>query len=236
MTGVEEIKSVTFDSYTTLVDVYSQADVLAEKIDGVSNPNYVSRLWRLRNMMYTVIANDINAYRPFYEIQNLSLEFALTSCGYDIPKSARDDICRAVYKQDIKVFDDVHSGLERLSQGGYDCYVISNGDPDMLERMVEQANIGELIEDTISADEVEVFKPDPRIYEHGASRVDTSPEHILHVSGGTMRDVWGANNVGMQTAWLNRPGKHYPEESLGVDPDIVVRSIHDVADQLLSSV
>jgi 2-haloacid dehalogenase len=232
MVDLDQIETVTFDSYTTLVDVYSQADVIAEKIDSVERPDFVSRIWRARNMMYTVMANDIDAYRPFYEIQGLSLRYALESFGHDVPEEVRDEIRRTVYKDNIAVFDDVRPGMERIADAGYDMYVISNGDPDMLDHMVEEAEIGELIEDTISADEVETFKPEEKIYRHSADRIGTPIDQILHVSGGTMRDVWGAKHAGMRTAWLNRPERHYPREYLGRNPDLTIADFHELADIL----
>lgn len=234
MPEFDTVEAVTFDSYTTLVDVYSQTDVLNEMVDDIENPEFVSRIWRLRNMMYTVIANDIDAYRPFYEIQQLSLKFALESFGYNVPAEVQDEIRRITYKENIEVFDDVRPGMERLRDKGYKLYVVSNGDPDMLNHMLEQANIETLVEDAISADEIETFKPDPAIYHHSADRVGVPIKNILHVSGGTMRDVWGAKNAGMQTVWLNRPEKHYPSESLGGPPDITIESINDLAELLES--
>lgn len=172
--------------------------------------------------MYTVIANDINAYHPFYELQGLSLRYALESFGYDVPESVREEIRRTVYKDRIKIFDDVRPGMKRLSEAGFPLYVISNDDPAMLEAMVDQANIAEYIVDTISADEVMTFKPDTEIYRHGATRTGTSIRNILHVSGGTMRDVWGAKHAGMKTAWVNREEKFHPREYLGEDPDLAI--------------
>lgn len=232
MVDLDHVETVTFDSYTTLVDVYSQADALVENVDGIEHPEFVSRVWRARNMMYTVLANDIDAYRPFYEIQGLSLNFALESFGYDVSKDVRDKIRRTVYKDRLAVFDDVKPAMERIGDLGYDQYVISNGDPDMLDHMIEQADISDVIEDTISADEVETFKPKLEIYRHSAERAGTPIKDILHVSGGTMRDVWGAKNAGMQTAWLNREEKHYPREHLGLDPDMTIATIRELADEL----
>lgn len=205
---------------------------MANRVDGMEDAEEVSRFWRARNMMYTVIANDIEAYRPFYEVQGLSLRYALESYGYDVPEQVRDEIRQEVYKDRISVFDDVREGMERLYDAGYDLYIVSNGDPEMLDSMVEAANITDVIEDTISADEVETFKPDAEIYRHAAARTGTPIQDIYHVSGGTMRDVWGAKHAGMRTAWINREEKFYPREFLGEDPDIVVTDFHDLADQL----
>lgn len=48
--------------------------------------------------MYTIIANGIDAYRPFYEIQVCSLRFAIESFDYVVTEEFRDEISRTVYK------------------------------------------------------------------------------------------------------------------------------------------
>ncbi|MFC7157210.1 haloacid dehalogenase type II [Halomarina halobia] len=232
MDTLSDVRAITFDSYTTIVDIDSQASVLADLVDGMTDAGSVSRFWRARNMMYTVIANDIDAYRPFYEIQGLSLRYALESYGYDVPEEVRNEIRRTVYKDRISVFGDVREGMERLYEAGYPLYVVSNGDPVMLDAMVRQAGIADMLEDSISADEVETFKPDVEIYRHTAARTGTPIDRILHVSGGTMRDIWGAKHAGMRTAWVNREEKFYPPEYLGEEPDLIVTDFHDLADQV----
>jgi 2-haloacid dehalogenase len=226
------VETITFDSYTTLVDVGSQEEVLARHVDDLDDPESVSRSWRARNMMYSVIANDIDAYRPFYELLGLSLEFALESHGYEVSEKVRDEIRRTVYKDDLSIYEDVRPGMERLQELGYDMYIVSNGNPEMLDDLVEQADIQDLVQDTISAHEVKSFKPPAEIYRHAAGRTGTPIREILHVSGGTMRDVWGAKHAGMQTAWVNRPSESYPKEQLGKDPDMIVEGFEDLAGRL----
>lgn len=89
-----------------------------------------------------------------------------TSIANDVPLSdeQRNEIL-AVYHE-LDVFEDVRDGINRLRDGGYECNVVSNGNPDMLASMVEHAEIEALIEDTISADEIRMYKPDAEIYRH----------------------------------------------------------------------
>ncbi len=234
MADRDQISTVTFDSYTTLVDVDSQATIIADRIDTIDNTTAaaISRVWRARNMMYSVIANDIDAYRPFYELQALSLRYALETFDYEVPPEVQDEIRRTVYKDEIAIFDDVRPAMKTIHDRGYDQYILSNGDPDMLAHMVDHAAIDDLVADTISADEIERFKPDRALYQHAAARTGTPIAQILHVSGGTMRDIWGANHAGMQTAWLNRPAKPYPEEHLGDPPDTTIESLEELPDLL----
>jgi 2-haloacid dehalogenase len=219
-----QVSTVTFDSYSTLVDVDAAEEALAERVD---DPQSVSKLWRARSLEYTFVANAIDVYQPFYEMNRDALQYALDVSGADITTEERDGIL-AVYHE-LDVFDDVRDGIERLREGGYDCYVVSNGNPEMLTAMVEHADISDLLEDTISADEVRRFKPAEEIYRHAAARTGTPIDEIVHVTAGWF-DVMGAQHAGMQAAWVDR--KSTPWEPFGPDPDLTIETFYDLADTL----
>ncbi|ELY34606.1 haloacid dehalogenase type II [Halalkalicoccus jeotgali] len=218
------VETVTFDSYSTLVDVDAAEAALAER---VAEPEPVSKLWRARSLEYTFVANHVDAYQPFYEMNRDALQYALDVHGADVSETERDEIL-AVYHE-LDVFEDVREGIERLREGGYDCYVVSNGNPEMLESMVEHADIGDLLEDTISADEVETFKPDAELYRHAAARTGTPIRAIAHVTAGWF-DVLGARHAGMQGVWVDR--KATPWEPFGGDPDCTIETFYDLAEEL----
>lgn len=219
-----QVSTVTFDSYSTLVDVDAAETALAER---VPDPQPVSKLWRARSLEYTFVANAVDAYQPFYEMNRDALQHALDVYDVSLSTAERDEIL-AVYHE-LDVFSDVRDGIERLCDGGYDCYVVSNGNPAMLESMVEHAGIGDLLEDTISADEVGTFKPDPEIYRHGAARAGTPIDNIVHVTAGWF-DIMGAQHAGMQGAWVDRQSS--PWEPFGPDPNLTIDTFHDLAETL----
>ncbi|UIP00952.1 haloacid dehalogenase type II [Halobaculum sp. CBA1158] len=220
----ERVSTVTFDSYSTLVDVDAAEKALAERVE---DPEPVSKLWRARSLEYTFVSNAIDAYQPFYEMNRDALQYALDAHGVDISTDARDEIL-AVYHE-LDVFADVRDGIERLRDGGYDCYVVSNGNPEMLDSMVEHADIGDILTDTISADEVETFKPDAEIYRHAAARTGTPIDEIVHVTAGWF-DVMGAQHAGMQAAWVDR--KASPWEPFGPEPDVTIETFYELAEAL----
>ena len=80
---------------------------------------------------------------------------------------------------------------------------------------------------------METYTPNAESYRHDAAQVGAPISEIVHVSGGGLRDVWEAKHAGMQTAWLARPEKTLPRESLGPEPDAVVESLGEVADRLV---
>ncbi|WP_311171601.1 haloacid dehalogenase type II [Halobellus ordinarius] len=220
----DRVTTITFDSYSTLVDVDAAESALEARVE---DPEPVSKLWRARSLEYTFVANHIDAYQPFYEMNRDALQYALDAHGVDISRAERDEIL-AVYHE-LDVFDDVRQGIDRLRAGGYDCYVVSNGNPEMLASMVEHAGIEGLIEDTISADEVETFKPAPEIYRHAAARTGTPIDEIAHVSAGWF-DVQGAKHAGMWGIRVDRKGT--PWEPFDGEPDLTIDSFHDLCEAL----
>ncbi|MFC6716123.1 haloacid dehalogenase type II [Natrialbaceae archaeon GCM10025810] len=221
----DRVTTVTFDSYSTLVDV--DATVSALEDHGVDDPESVSKTWRQRSMLYTLVGNDLGEYAPFYDVNRDALEYALAAHDEEIGADDREEILEVYHE--LEVFADVRDGIERIRDGGYDVYVLSNGNPAMLASMVDHAAIGDLLEDTISAHEVATFKPDPDLYRHAAGRTGTPIEEVAHVAALTF-DVQGAIRAGMQGVWLDRKGE--PWEPFGPEPDLTVEGIDELADRL----
>ncbi|MFQ3320428.1 MAG: 2-haloacid dehalogenase [Natronomonas sp.] len=223
----DHIETITVDSYGTLVDPYATVGKLAEYVP----ENRIERIateWRSRSILYTMVGNAIGFYQPFYEMNRDALAHATATNGADLTAEEIDEVL-AVY-HDLDVYPDVRDGIERLVDGGYDVYVLSNGNPEMLASMVETVGVGDAITDTISADEIEQFKPRPEIYRHGAARTGTAIDRVCHVAGPSF-DVLGASNAGMQTVWLNRESGPW-ESFAGGCPGLEAETFHDVADAL----
>jgi 2-haloacid dehalogenase len=220
----DAVETVTLDSYGTVVDVDGVERALADR---VADPRSVSRLWRYRSLTYATTSNVVGNYRPFYGFLRDSLSYALAAHGEDLPAEEREAILERYH--DLPAFDDVRPALERLTAAGYDVYVVSNGNPEMLDSMVEGADLGGLLAGTVSAHEVRTFKPAPEIYRHAAARTGTPIDRICHCSS-LWFDVQGAAHAGARTAWVNRDGG--PADPFGADPDRVAPDFHAVADAL----
>lgn len=220
----DRVTTVTIDSYSTVVDVDSAARALAEHVE---DPDVVARLWRGRSLTYASMSNYLGGYEPFWELLRRALSYALAVDGVELPAAVREEVL-GVYRE-LDAFDDVRPGLERLTEAGYDVYVLSNGSPDMLEAMVEHADVADLVADAISADEVKTYKPAAAIYRHAAARTGTPVRGIAHASAGWF-DAVGAKKAGMQGVWMNREGA--PRETWGPEPDGTVSTFHELADLL----
>ena len=220
----DRVRTLTIDSYSTVVDFRAAARALDGRVE---DPEAVAAVWRERSLTYGSMSNSLGGYEPFREMLDHALEYALAVHDEDLSSDVREEVLNGY--DSLPEFDDVRPGLERLTEAGYDVYVLSNGSPGMLSSMVANAGIADLIADEISVDEVGKYKVHPEVYRHAAARTGTSVREIAHASAGWF-DAVGAMNVGMQGVWMNRSDA--PPETWGPAPDLTVASFTDLADAL----
>jgi len=220
----KRVETVTFDSFTTIVDVMTTTDrALRRYIDDEETVSEITSLWRFRAVEYRMLSNSLDTYETYYETTRDALKYALDVRDVELSQQEIEDVVSQFHSLDV--YDDVYENIRRLDEHGYDLYIVSNGTQELLESMVSGANIGEFIQETISADDVKTYKPEVEFYQHAVERMATSPENIAHVAT-PWYDIYGANNVGMQTVWVNRNEK--PWEEFDGSPDEVVPGLDEL--------
>lgn len=222
---VSRIETITFDSFSTIVDVHTATEKMADYVD---DPELYSWIWRTIVRQYRPLCNFIG-YKTHHEINREALEYVFGKFDIEANEEDIEEIANVYYE--MKPFNDVRGGMERLVDAGYDLYVVSNGDHDVVGSMVENADIGDLLEDTISANEIKVYKPHVRLYKHAAEKTGTPVDNILHAAS-CWEDVQGGRYAGMQGAWVNRQDDPYGLSPFDSDPELVVKDFHELADAL----
>jgi 2-haloacid dehalogenase len=215
------VETITVDSYGTLVDPSAAERAVAAYTD---DPDPLLAHWRAKYLSYVMIANDVDDYQPFDELIEAALEQALGAHGIQTTAAERSEIM-AVYDE-LDPFADVRDGLERLASD-YDVYVLSMGTPAMLETMIEHADLGAFIEDSISVHEIRTYKPEAAVYQHAAARTGTPIEEIAHVAGPSF-DVRGAMAAGMQGVWIDRTNE--PWDPCFPTPDLTIDTFDDLVE------
>lgn len=121
--------------------------------------------------------------------------------------------------------DGARSVVERVA-GAYPVGVLSNGLPDVQYRKLETLELRELFQCVVLSGELEIWKPDPRIFWEAAARLDREPGECLYVGDSYAHDVVGAAGAGMRVCWFNRaasaPAQAEPE------PDFEIRKLDEV--------
>ena len=124
-------------------------------------------------------------------------------------------------RQQVEFFDDVLPCLENL-QRQFRLGVISNGNAS-----VEHVGLGHLIEHAVSASDMQVAKPDSRIFEALGDRFETPLDQILYVGDHPEYDVVGPRAAGLQAVWINRDNRTWPDE--WPEPDHQVTDLHQLS-------
>ena len=209
------IRGYVFDVYGTLLDPISVAEACRALLP---DPTDLVVLWRAKQLEYTWLRSLMGAYVDFWEVTGEALDYAAARHGIRLDDAGRDSILQAYFR--LAPYPDALPGIERLR--GRPLAALSNGSPDMLERALSHSGLRSHFEWVISADEVRVYKPSPRVYVLGPERIGVNAEELLFVSSNAF-DALGAKGFGYQVAWINRFGQLL--DPIGRPPDYEIKSL-----------
>jgi 2-haloacid dehalogenase len=207
-----------FDAYGTLYDFNSAVArhraAIGPKADALSD------MWRNKQVQYTWLRNSMGAYAPFWQVTGEALDNCLATHGITDPL-VRQKLLDAYLALDP--FAEVPAALDRLKRAGLRLAILSNGNPEMLNPMVETSGLADRFEAVLSVHEASVFKVDPRAYRLVEKRLGMKPDKVCFLSSNCW-DAHGAAHFGFSTVWVNRTGT--PEDNL---PGKLVTQIKDLS-------
>lgn len=197
-----------FDAYGTLFDVHSAVTRLSHRLG--EKAERLSDLWRTKQLEYTWIHAATAHRATFWQLTERSLDYAIAATGMAIDDTTRAALLDAY--RELDAFGEVGPVLRALKQRGARLAVLSNGDPDLLERAIDSAGLDGLFEYVLSAADAGTFKPDPMVYRLAVEAFDAGPAAIWFCSSNRW-DIAGASTFGMRPVWINRTGRpdEYPQ-------------------------
>ncbi|MEP7239269.1 MAG: haloacid dehalogenase type II [Devosia sp.] len=223
-----KLAAILFDAYGTLLDVLSVSDLAEQLLPGSSVA--LSRLWRDKQLQYTWLRTRSDRYEDFAQVTADALDYALRSLGLSL--SGPDRARLLSQYEHLTAFADAAPALEALrASTGPALAVLSNGTPALLEAAFTNAGLRQHFAALLSVDAARRFKPSPAAYQTAADHFGAAPSELLLVSSNGW-DVAGAASFGFRTFWVNRAGA--PVERLGVEPDGIGKSLHDLQGWLAS--
>lgn len=214
------LEALVFDAYGTLYDVHSVMRRCETCFPGKGAQ--LSQLWRTKQLEYTWQRSLMQRYVPFSTVTREALAYACAALGLDAHEHM--DALMAEYLA-LAPFPEVPKALSRLPMKKA---ILSNGSPDLLEPLVR--NSGLRFDAVLSVDELKIYKPAPQVYELAVRRLDTPKERIGFVSSNCW-DALGAKSYGFKVYWINRAGA--PVDRLGFAPDAEIKSLAELADEVL---
>ena len=194
---MKNIKVIIFDAYGTLFDVNSAAEKCKEKIGDKweSFANY----WRTTQLEYTWLRSLMKRHKDFWEVTEDSLDKSLLA--FKIDPNMRSELLN-LYKI-LNTFPEVKEVLKNLKEKKYKISILSNGTPDLLDRLVKSNNIEKMFDDIFSIEKVGIYKPDERVYKMPIEKYKVTKNEVAFLSANTWY-VSGAGNFGFNSIWVNR--------------------------------
>jgi 2-haloacid dehalogenase len=223
------VTTLMFDFYGTVVDMQTGltraiAPFLRERGYG-GNPGAVVTWWRRTHFENSMIDALLHKeHTPYREIGRRAVSYTLERAGVPFSRDEAEWLVAQIER--LAPFPDVVAALTRLKRR-YRLVVLSNGDPDMLERGV--AHVGIAFDRVISVAEAGAFKPHVATYRKAAELLGVEPTSVLFVANHPF-DCVGAKAFGMRSAYVNRRGRPFGETPYS--PDLEVRDLRQLADTL----
>ncbi len=192
--GVPACDLVAFDLYGTLLDISGLAARM-RPIVGEGAAELLSR-WRAAQVERSWRLNRELRYEPWDRVTLGALEQVAPLLSIE----ARDRLARLWLS--VPPFADAGATLAALKSAGIRRAVLSNGTRSMITGALEAAGVD--VDHILTADDVRVYKPDPRVY----ALLDAEAEkaRTLFVSSNGW-DAEGASRAGRAVVWVDRGGE-----------------------------
>jgi 2-haloacid dehalogenase len=239
------INAVVFDAYGTLYDIQSVAEVTEEAFPGYGD--LITQIWRIKQLEYSWLRSLMRRYEDFSTVTRDSLAYTLRVLGLQYDE---ETFARIIGKYlHLDLYADAMPALSGLKDRKL--AILSNGSPEMLNRLVKNTGLDRVLAATLSVDARKVFKPSPEAYTLIEEKLGVAPENVLFVSSNPW-DACGAKAFGLNVAWIERVAPdamallcvendllapltlfkalRTQMDALGVEPDHRIRSLSELPD------
>lgn len=93
--------------------------------------------------------------------------------------------------------------LEYLSAKGYHIHILSNGFKEVTYKKCELSGIKNYFETITSADEINIRKPQPEIYDYALKKSGAKKEESIMIGDDWIADVEGAKSFGLKVVFFD---------------------------------
>lgn len=217
--------TILFDINETVLDLSS----LKPKFKTVFGNEAVTATWfsMLLHSSTVCILTDIKT--DFATLAGTMLDAVAARLSVELSDAMRDKILGGF--SSLPPHEDVKPALTRLRSAGYRTVAFSNSSLNLVSSQVQNAGLTEYFDEIVSVEETGSFKPDPKVYEFVAKRINR-PLGELRLVATHDWDTHGALAAGMLAAYIDRSGAPY--HPLYLQPDVHAITMNDVVEQIMT--
>ena len=106
--------------------------------------------------------------------------------------------------------------LEYLSAKNYDLHILSNGFQEVTHKKCELSGIKNYFKTITSADEINIRKPYPEVYDYALKKASAQKENSMMIGDDWIADVEGGKAFGLEVVFLDVFNDNYEAENVKV--------------------
>ncbi|RGE22047.1 haloacid dehalogenase type II [Leucobacter sp. wl10] len=192
-------KLISFDCYGTLIRF--DLDGAVRSIVGPRAAEYgIDLQGLLADLRVIRFFATSSLYRRYQDILRDTLEIACMRHGIPYDERFGDELIEAVRR--FEPFGDVHAGLTRLQEMGYQLALLTNSDNDLIPHHVKTLGID--FDHVFTAEDARAYKPRKQAFEYMFRIVDRPRELLTHAAQGWEYDIIPTAGMGVRRVWINR--------------------------------
>jgi FMN hydrolase / 5-amino-6-(5-phospho-D-ribitylamino)uracil phosphatase len=124
----------------------------------------------------------------------------------------------------LRLFPEAVDVVERVRrQSGIG--MITNGPSDIQRTKIDLLGIGPLFPFILVSAEVDIWKPDPRIFQRAMELGGAEPHETVYIGDNPEHDIGGARAAGITSVWVNRQRTNWPG---GPPPDYQIADLREL--------
>jgi 2-haloacid dehalogenase len=217
--------TILFDINETVLDLTS----LKPKFKAAFGDETATATWFSMLLHTSTVCTLTGTKTNFANLAGIMLDTIAARLGVALSDEMRADILDSFAS--LSPHADIKPALTQLRSAGYRTVAFSNSSLNLVATQINNAGLQEYFDDMVSVEETGSFKPDPKVYEFVAKRINR-PIGELRLVATHDWDTHGALTAGMLAAYIDRSGAPYHPQYR--QPDVYATSMDDVAEQIIA--
>lgn len=217
------IKAIFLDFYGTVVLEEEESLIeICHKIKGESNTEATAEeigYYWMKEFNQLLSSSYGEEFLKQRELSTISLRNTLAKFN---SQADEDELLELMFHhwKNPSIYKDA---VEFIENNQLPLFILSN--VDHLD-ITEAINLLHLkVDGVITSEHVKAYKPHQDLYKYALDLSGFSPEEVLHVGDSLTSDVLGANQVGINSVWLNRSNKPL---SGNTKPDYIIKNLNEI--------
>jgi 2-haloacid dehalogenase len=143
-------------------------------------------------------------FEPFADLAESTLKTTIAKLGLkQDPKAILDAL------KQLPPDPDAGAAFDRLERANVLIGVLTNGGDRQTRKLLEAAGLVDRVDEIVSVEEVELYKPHPAVYRHAAERLGVEPKGVTMIAAHAW-DIVGAKQAGLDAVWVDRLEREWP--------------------------